>query len=507
MKRLSTFVLVTLLSLSAVAQEPGKPTGKRDLLIVIDCSGSMMGQTPDGVVKLEAAKGVLGKLIEKLPDDLNVGLIAYGHRLMASDPGTCTDIELVVPVVATDKANLAAKVKALKGMGRTPIAGSLTKAGEILKALGTDRDKSLIVVTDGVETCGGDPKAAAAALQALGIKLDLVVIGFDLAESEAKAIAAIAEAGKGKYLDAKSAKDLEKAFEKANEAVVVKAPEVGKDEILGQGAPGSIQMVGIKEGEIPIASVLIATRTDEVKDLPRGDAHGLVFADYFGFGVRIREVADDSPAKKAGLEPGDLVVRADDVAITNAKQLTDFLAAPATAEDAAKAWRLKVARFPLATGILNPWIEVDCPKQEVNAGDYYVFLSGSKGSNDTGTDGTDTNALKATGSWLCPLRWALRVEPKMTVEVPLNTGFRFVAGQTKHEVEDEVRIVDDRRGVEILRFSAATLGKLEWEDSPTMIALPAGTYTMEWRRREGKTWFGIAKGYEFDGNKLVDVKF
>ena len=228
MPRFIAVVLCTLLALPALAQDSGKPTGKRDLLIVIDCSGSMMGQTPDGLVKLEAAKSVLVKLIEKLPDDLNVGLLAYGHRVLASDPGTCTDIELVVPVVATDKSLLGGKVRALKGMGRTPIAASLMKAGEILKALGTDREKSLIFVTDGLETCGGDPKAAAAALQALGIKLDFVVIGFDLADSEAKAIAAIAEAGKGKYLDAKNAKDLEDAFKQVHEAVVIKAPEVGK---------------------------------------------------------------------------------------------------------------------------------------------------------------------------------------------------------------------------------------------------------------------------------------
>jgi hypothetical protein len=266
-------------------------------------------------------------------------------------------------------------------------------------------------------------------------------------------------------------------------------------------------MVGRKEGEVPIASVLVATRTDEVKDVARGAGHGLVFADFFGLGVRVREVADDSPAKKAGIEPGDLVVRADDVAITFAKQLTDFLAAPATGEDAAKPWRLKVARFPLATEILNPWIDIECPKQEVNAGDYYVFLSGSKGSNDTGIEGIDANALKATGSWLSPLRWCQRVEAKMTVEIPLNTGFRFVAGQTKHENEDEVRIVDDVRGVEILRFSAAALGKLEWEDGPTVISLPPGTYTMEWRRREGKLWFGITKAFVLEPNKLIDVKF
>ena len=161
MPRLLLAVLFAILAVSVLAQDASQPTGKRDLLIVIDCSGSMMGETPDGVVKLDAAKKVLGNLIEKLSPDLNAGLLAYGHRVLASDPGTCADIELVVPVVATDKALLAGKVRALKGMGRTPIAASLTKAGEILKALGTEREKSLIFVTDGLETCGGDPKAAA----------------------------------------------------------------------------------------------------------------------------------------------------------------------------------------------------------------------------------------------------------------------------------------------------------------------------------------------------------
>lgn len=215
MTRTATLALLAVLALPALAQDSGQPTGKRDLLIVVDCSGSMMGQTTEGEVKLEAAKRVLAGLIEKLPADLNVGLMAYGHRVLAMDPGTCSDIEVVVPVVATDKALLAAKVKALQGKGRTPIAASLTKAGEVLKALGTEREKSLVFVTDGLETCGGDPKAAAAALQAMGIKLDFVVIGFDLAEAEAKAIAAIAEAGKGKYLDAKNSKELEGAFTRA----------------------------------------------------------------------------------------------------------------------------------------------------------------------------------------------------------------------------------------------------------------------------------------------------
>jgi Mg-chelatase subunit ChlD len=499
-----TLFAALLLALPALAQEL---PGRRDLLVVVDCSGSMMGQTSEGEVKLAAAKRVLGKLVEGLPEGLNVGLIAYGHRLLASDAGTCQDIEVVVPVSSADKAALSAKIQALQGKGRTPLAASIGKAGEVLKALGADREKSLIVLTDGLETCGGDPKAAAAALQALGVKVDFVVIGFDLADSESKAIAEIAEAGKGKYFDAKNSKDLEGAFRKAQEAVTIKAPEVGRDEIVGEAGPGSVQIVGVKPGEIPIAAVLIARRVDEIREFARGGESGLTLEDFFGHGARVREVAPDSDAAKAGLEPGDLVVRADDLAIASKKQLLDCLTAPVTAEDSKKPWRLKVARFPLAAEILHPWIDIECPKQEVVSGDYYVFLSGSKGSNDTGTDGVDANALRASGSWLSPLRWSLRVPAKANVEVPLNTGFRFVASQTRHEQEDEIRILDDASGAEVLRFSAATVGLNAWEDAPPVIALPPGAYTMEWRRREGKSWFGIVKGYAFDGTKLVDVKF
>ena len=235
-----------LLALPAPAQEEGKPTGSRDILLILDCSGSMLGTTADGEVKLEAAKRVVSHLIERLPDDLNVGLLAYGHRLGATDPGTCQDIELVVPVVATDKARLLGKVQGLDGRGRTPIAASLTRAGEILQALGTGREKSLVLVTDGLETCGGDAQATARALQALGIKLDFLVIGFDLAETEAKAIEAIAQAGKGKYLNAKNAKELEGAFEKVHRDLVIKAPDVGRDEIVGKGGPGYISLLGAK---------------------------------------------------------------------------------------------------------------------------------------------------------------------------------------------------------------------------------------------------------------------
>lgn len=150
------FLCLCCFAPAALGQEKpaGEAAGKRDLLLILDCSGSMLGTTADGEVKL-------------------------------------------VPVVAADKPRLTAAVQGFQGCGRTPIAASLVKAKEILTALGTDREKSLVPVTDGIETCGGNTQAAAAALLSLGIKLDFLVVGFDLTEEEARATKKIAEAEHG----------------------------------------------------------------------------------------------------------------------------------------------------------------------------------------------------------------------------------------------------------------------------------------------------------------------
>ena len=74
-----------------------------DLALVIDYSGSMSARTKEGTTKMSAAKEAVGKLIEKLPNDLNVAVIVYG----VSKQRGCEDIDLVQQLgPISDKATL-----------------------------------------------------------------------------------------------------------------------------------------------------------------------------------------------------------------------------------------------------------------------------------------------------------------------------------------------------------------------------------------------------------------
>ena len=128
---------------------------------------------------MAAAKEAVGKLIDKLPGDLNVAVIVYG----VSKSRGCEDIDLVQPLGPVDRASLKSKLLSLPNSGMTPIAGSLEIAGLALqKAKG---GRAIILVTDGVESCKGDPSTVAAQLATeFGVKFGLHVIGFDINPNE-----------------------------------------------------------------------------------------------------------------------------------------------------------------------------------------------------------------------------------------------------------------------------------------------------------------------------------
>jgi hypothetical protein len=181
----------------------------------------MSRKTLKGKRKIDAAKAAFVRMVNKLPESGNVkvGLMAYGHRIAAGRPQCCRDIELVVPVNAINRKLLSAKVQKFLPRGKTPIASSLLLAGATLRKLQTDRQKVVVLLTDGIETCGGDPRQAAATLRKLGMKVDFYVIGFDLPARQVKPIKAIAEAGGGTFLNAKDSDKLEQAFEVVEKAI------------------------------------------------------------------------------------------------------------------------------------------------------------------------------------------------------------------------------------------------------------------------------------------------
>ena len=194
MRRLRMILAASILACTpaAVAQE----AAGSDTMIILDASGSMWG-IAGGQTKIASARTAVRGLLEAWPDNRKLGLMAYGHRRK----GDCGDIETIAPVGGIDAAALAGAVDRLNPKGKTPIAASLTKAADDLKSAETRA--TIILVSDGIETCGGDPCAVAKALEASGVDFTAHVIGFDVSDPAAKAqLRCIADVSGGIYRDA-----------------------------------------------------------------------------------------------------------------------------------------------------------------------------------------------------------------------------------------------------------------------------------------------------------------
>lgn len=182
----------------------------KNVELVLDASNSMWGQI-DGVAKIAIAKDVLERIINGLPDEMNVGLRLYGHRYGLNDRRACRDTELKVPIGPVDKAGLIDIIKKIQPRGKTPLVYSVLRAGDDFQNI---ENGSIILITDGVESCDGDINSIAPALKESGIDLKVHIVGFDIKEAEARAeLEAIAKSTEGTYLDAKDSEELLSSLE------------------------------------------------------------------------------------------------------------------------------------------------------------------------------------------------------------------------------------------------------------------------------------------------------
>ncbi len=177
-----------------------------DVLFIFDASGSMWGKI-GATAKIQIAKETMGKLSDKISTSSKVGLIAYGHR-SASD---CNDIETLVPMGPFDKTKFNNTIKALNPKGKTPIALSINQALALIR--GASNPVTIILVSDGLETCEGNACETVKNARASGIKITMHVVGFGIAEKDLAPLECIAQAGGGQYFPANNAEELAKALE------------------------------------------------------------------------------------------------------------------------------------------------------------------------------------------------------------------------------------------------------------------------------------------------------
>jgi Ca-activated chloride channel family protein len=212
-------LLIALLAASADAQEPDKPVPPctEDAMIVFDASGSMAGNTVQGLFsdlsRIDEARKALAEVLPNATKFRRVGLITYG-------PGPYMQCNVMMHFRPMENAaaRIMSEVNPIIPAGKTPIVDAVTRAAEILEV--PAKPGVIVVLTDGEETCGGAPCELGKAIRAMGRKLTIHVIGYQLrafswtgAQSYLD-VKCLAEETGGVYLSAKNRQELIDAFNK-----------------------------------------------------------------------------------------------------------------------------------------------------------------------------------------------------------------------------------------------------------------------------------------------------
>lgn len=185
-------------------KEKEKPKPTTRILFVFDASQSMYGRWQSDM-KITIARKLLSNLLDSLKDipDLQFALRVYGHQKQYP-PQDCDDTKLEIPFAPGNTEKIKAKLKTLIPKGTTPIASSLELAAEDFTPCDNCRN-IIVLITDGLEECGGDPCAVSKALQKKGIMLKPFIIG--IGKDFSTAFSCV-----GTYFDASSEQEFQQAL-------------------------------------------------------------------------------------------------------------------------------------------------------------------------------------------------------------------------------------------------------------------------------------------------------
>ncbi|WP_153011746.1 VWA domain-containing protein [Serinicoccus chungangensis] len=182
--------------------------GSNHFAVVLDASGSMSAQARGGTRMAEATSAI-ADFADSLPEGSTLSLRIFGHEGDNTDAGkadSCASSEVVFEGEAAGQG-LQQALGQVQPVGWTPLARAVTDAAEDIPEDASDG--IVYVVTDGLESCGGDPVEAAEDLADSGIEPVVNVIGFEVGDADQEALRAMARAGGGEFTDVGSGADLE----------------------------------------------------------------------------------------------------------------------------------------------------------------------------------------------------------------------------------------------------------------------------------------------------------
>ncbi|TGL44406.1 vWA domain-containing protein [Leptospira perdikensis] len=175
-------------------------------VFILDASGSM-SEKWDGKTRMVVAKEKLLQLLGGLPKDVSVGLVAYGNRIAG-----CSSARLYHPIQRGGASVVSQKISSIVPAGSTPIAQTLNVVGEYL--LNEIQETEIIFISDGVESCDGDPKAVLYQLKQSGKKFRLQVLGIDIDPKGEEDLKRLSILGDGNYFPLKRPEDYDSSFKR-----------------------------------------------------------------------------------------------------------------------------------------------------------------------------------------------------------------------------------------------------------------------------------------------------
>ena len=164
---------LTLASMLLAMPAPASETCARDAMVVFDGSGSMseMGFNNLDEPRIFEARKAVRQAMPPIAKRRRLGLIVYGP----GDGDACSSVDLRFAPTENAAPAIIGAVDALEPSGETPLTAAVRAAAEVLGY--HERPGIVVLVTDGKETCGGEPCALASEL-AKAANLTVHIIGF-----------------------------------------------------------------------------------------------------------------------------------------------------------------------------------------------------------------------------------------------------------------------------------------------------------------------------------------
>ncbi|GGD20267.1 vWA domain-containing protein [Pontibacillus salipaludis] len=190
--------------------------------VILDASGSM-GAKMDGKTRMQLAKESIQDFLAALPKEANVSLRVYGHKGSSADGDkqlSCNSIEQVYSFQSYNKDQFTDALNQFEPKGWTPIADALKESQDTMSQFDQETNTNLIyLVSDGIETCGGDPVKVAEQFSKSDAQPIINIIGFQADANAQEQLKQVARASEGIYTTVRNQKGLEEEFQRAKDVL------------------------------------------------------------------------------------------------------------------------------------------------------------------------------------------------------------------------------------------------------------------------------------------------